>query len=198
MTKVRAPGEARNSSNKGLMPKHRHKRGGGKDSRIPPVPHQIHNNSKHPLQNNPRPLHPPISILRQLLAKRPTRLRISPDLIPFSSQTQRQEFRTHIRRNARQDDLTFVSSAHRISEFGIVPGVDFAVATDQGGGGVEGGDFFGEGAVGAGLGGGGEDDGDGEEGCYGGVGDHVVAEDGGVVVAYLVGDGVLEVLRERG
>ena len=76
--------------------------------------------------------------------------------------------------------MGFVLCTDGGAEVGVVPCVDFALAADHGGGGVEVEDFFGEGAVGAGFGGGGEDDGEGEE-----LGEGCVADDGGAE-----GDGV--------
>ena len=105
--------------------------------------------------------------------------------------------------------MRFIGGADGGAEIGVVPGVDFAVAADEGGGGVHGGDFFGEGAVGSRFGGGGENDGEGEEGGDGGVGEDVVAVGDGVEVVDLLvfviflllvlGEGELVgVLREEG
>ena len=83
--------------------------------------------------------------------------------------------------------MRFIGGADGGAEIGVVPGVDFAVAADERGGRVHGGDFFGEGAVGSRFGGGGEDDGEGEEGGDGGVGEDVVAVGDGVEVVDLLG-----------
>ena len=56
---------------------------------IPPIPHQIHHNSKNPLQHNPRILHPRIRIIRQLLRERPTPFRICENRVPFRAERKR-------------------------------------------------------------------------------------------------------------
>ena len=155
--------------------------------RIAPIPHQIHHNGKNPLQHHPRILHPRVRIIRQLLRERPTPFRIRKHRVPFRAEGERQELGADVRGDAGEDDLRFIGGADGGAEIGVVPGVDFAVAADEGGGRVHLGDFFGEGAVGSRFGGGGEDDGEGEEGGDGGVGEDVVAVGDGVEVVDLLG-----------
>ena len=154
--------------------------------RIAPIPHQIHHNSKHALQHHPRILHPRIRIIRQLLREGAARLRVGENRVPFRAERKGQELGADVRGDAGEDDLGFIGGADGGAEIGIVPGVDFAVAADERGGGVHGGDFLGEGPVGARFGGGGEDDGEGEEGGDGGVGEDVVAVGDGVEVVDLL------------
>lgn len=93
--------------------------------------------------------------------------------------------RTDVRGDAGEDDLAFVRCDDGGSEVGVVPGVDFAVALDEWSVGIQVQDLLGERAVGSRLGAGGQDNWDVE--CFGdgGVGDHVVAENGRVVIADL-------------
>lgn len=151
----------------------------------PPITHKIHNNSKDALQHHPRRDHPIISISSQFIRKGTARLRVGEDGVALGAQRQGQELGADVRGDAGEDDLGFILGADGGAEVGVVPGVDFAVAADQGRGRVEGGDLLGEEAVGARFGGGGEDDGEGEEGGDGAVGDHVVAVGDGVEVADL-------------
>ncbi len=93
--------------------------------------------------------------------------------------------RTDVGGYAGEDDLAFILRDDSGSEIGIVPRVDFAVALNQRGVGVQGRNLLREHAVGARLSARGQDDGDVEYFCDGGVRDDVVSEDGGVVIADL-------------
>ena len=96
-----------------------------------------------------------------------------------------EEVRTNVSSDAGQDNLALARRLDGSAEVGVVPGVDLAVAADQRRVGIHAGDFLGEQAVGAGLRARGQDDGDVKGFSDGGVRDHVVAEDCGVVVSYL-------------
>ena len=155
--------------------------------RVAPIPHQVHHDSKHTLQDHAPILHPRIRISSQLVAERPARLGIGKHGEPLTPEREGKELGAHIRRDAAEDDLRFVLRLDSVAELGVVPGIAFAVAADQRGVGVHADDFLGEEAVGAALGGGGEDDGDVEEAGDAGVGDHVVAVLDHVEVADLRG-----------
>lgn len=93
--------------------------------------------------------------------------------------------RTNVGCDACKNDLAFTRGLNGISELGIVPGVDFAVAFDVGGIGVELDNFLGEGAVGTSFGTGGEDNWEVEELGNGSVRDDVVSKFRGGVVTDL-------------
>ena len=98
-----------------------------------------------------------------------------------------QRERTNVGRDACEDDLAFARGSDRVSELGVVPGVDFPVALDVGRiwGQLE--DFLGKGSVGALLGTGGQDDRQIEEFGNRRVRDDVLSEFGGIIVAHLQG-----------
>lgn len=125
---------------------------------IPPIPHQIHHNGKHTLQDDSRPLHPRICIPGKLTGKRPAGLGVSEDSVSLSTKAQRKKLSADVRGDAREDDLGFVRRLDGSAEVGIVPGVDFAVAADERGVRVHARDFFGEKTVRPGFGAGGEND----------------------------------------
>ena len=96
-----------------------------------------------------------------------------------------EEVRTNVGSDAGQDNLALARRRDSGAEVGVVPCIDLAVAADQRRVGIHAGDFLREQAVRAGLRARGQDDGDVEGFGDGGVRDHVVAEDRGVVVSYL-------------
>ena len=72
--------------------------------------------------------------------------------------------RTDVRGDAGQDDLAFVLSCYCGPEVRVVPRIYLAIALDQGSVWIQGGDFFGENAIGPRLGAGCQDDGNAE--CF--------------------------------
>lgn len=89
---------------------------------------------------------------------------------------------TNFGNDTGDDELLLAGGLDGGAEVGVVPGVDFTLATDEGGVGVHVGDLLQQQAVGALVGGTGQDSGDVEDLSESGVAQHGVAEVVGAVV----------------
>lgn len=100
--------------------------------------------------------------------------------------------------NTADNQLLLAGGLDGRAELGVVPGVDLSLAMDNGHIGVQVDDLLNHQSVGASVGGSGHDDGQVEQVAQGGVGEHVVAEVVGVVVADQLGETDLVVDDEDG
>lgn len=149
--------------------------------RVPPVAHELADNIKHAHHVHPGTNHLVVGNVADGRRDGAAGLNHGPDRVPLGAQGAGEEGRADVGDDAGEHDLGAVGCFDGGAEVGVVPGVDFAVALDEGGGGVPVEDFLGDGAVGAVLGGGGEDDGDvAEDGADAGVGEDALSVDDGV------------------
>lgn len=165
--------------------------------RSAPIAHQITHDRKQRDELHARIPHPIIRHIPNEGGRGAASLDVGPDGVALCAEGEGEEGGADVGGDASDDDLAPPRRADLLPKLGVVPGVDLALALDEGGVWVHVQDLLGQGAVGARLGGGGEDDWEVEELAEGGVGEEVVAVEGGVPVAGDVVEADLEVEDEE-
>lgn len=117
--------------------------------RTPPVPHQFSNDDKHAHGLHAGITHTNIGLKCKSLVEGSGGIGVGPDLVSCLAQGERQERGANVGHDSGDDQLLLAGCFDGGAEFGVVPGVDFAVAGDDYGMGVLCEELFGDGSVGA-------------------------------------------------
>lgn len=172
---------------------------------VSPVAHQVGDDAKCAHEGDASLLHATVGIGRQFVVKGTTSLGVGEtsypssmserakkavpiSLVSFYLDAGRKTKLTNFSDNTADNQLFLASGLDGRAELGIVPGVDLALAMNNGHIGVQIHDFLDRQSIGTRVGGSGHDGRQVKQVAQGGVGKHVVAEVVGVEIAVQLGE----------